>query len=654
MLDNIQISQGQASPLGISFSKGQINFALFSSHATAVFLGIFEENKQQPVKEVPLERTGDIWHVAIDGLNSSNLSYAYRCEGPYEEQKGFLYKPQMWLVDPYAKRLTQQRRVPISADAAFDWQDVTPPKIPRQKLIIYEMHIRGFTQHPSSQVSHPGTYQGVIEKIPYLKELGVNAVELMPIYEFDEVLRFKKFHPQTGKELINYWGYNPLHYFVPKQTYGTNDPVVEFKTLVRELHRNGIEVILDVVYNHTGEEQDLNYYVNFRGLDNSVYYQIDEQGHYRNYSGCGNTFNCNHPIVQQLIIHSLRYWIEEMHVDGFRFDLAAVFLRDQSGTPVSKPPILEAFASDPVISKAKLIAEPWDAVGLNQLGTFSQWKWSEWNANYRDAVRRFIKGTENQAAEFAKVISGSKDLYKGSKTPLSSINYITSHDGFSLRDLVTYQQKHNEENAEMNGDGMEQNDSWNCGAEGPTADPLIVELRERQLRNFFLSLFISQGIPMVLMTDEYGHTCRGNNNPYAQDNELNWFLWDELEKNRKIFQYVSALIAFRKEQPLLSRARFLTKKDIEWHGIEPLKPDWGPHAKFVAFVLKGKNPLYIAFNASPNTLTVALPPKIHWRQVLNTAQGWEGHHLCDPKNGLLLSSSLELMAYSSILLQGNT
>jgi isoamylase len=624
----MNLNQGAPDPLGFSIQGSSANFALFSSHATKVTLGLFNSTGTL-IKEIPLYQTNDIWHIGITDL-AQGLEYAYRCEGPQE----LLYNPEKWLIDPYAKRVNGPRAL-ASLPALFDWQDDRPPKIPHSDLIIYEMHVRGFTKHPSSEVSHPGTYLGVIEKIPYLKKLGVNAVELMPIFGFDHT-HCKGIDPQTQRKRVNYWGYNPLHFFSPMSWYAVKDPVAEFKTLVRELHKNGIEVILDVVYNHTGEEDILEYYANFRGIDNPVYYMVDKNGKYRNYTGCGNTFNTHHPAVQKLILDSLRYWIQEMHVDGFRFDLASIFARDRTGHPMDHPPLLEAIKKDPVISLVKLIAEPWDAVGLYQLGYFPKWgPWSEWNDRYRDTVRRFIKGTDAKAGSFANVLCGSERIYSSSKTPLSSINFITAHDGFTLRDLVTYQNKHNSNNGENNWDGNNQNDSWNCGHEGPTEDFGIHALRERQMRNFLLALFISQGIPMLLMGDEIGHTRHGNNNPYVQDNEINWYLWDK--QDPKIFQFTSSLIAFRLQQPQLRRTKFLNDTEVEWF------TNWDPESRLVAFMLKGPPSLYIAFNAHFEPAPLILPPG-NWRTLVNTSEDWIFHN----SNGPSLASK-ELAPYSSIM-----
>lgn len=623
----MHLSQGTPDPLGFSIQGSIANFALFSSHATKVTLGLFD-SKGHPVKEIPLYRTEDIWHIGITDL-PQGLEYAYRCEGPKE----LLYNPNVWLMDPYAKRIRAERAI-ASMPAPFDWQNDQPPKIPHSDLIIYEMHVRGFTKHPSSGVAHPGTYLGIIEKIPYLKKLGVNAVELMPIFGFDHT-HCKDFDPITKQRLVNYWGYNPLHFFAPMGWYAAADPINEFKTLVRELHKNGIEVILDVVYNHTGEEDVLEYYANFRGIDNSVYYMVDKSGKYRNYTGCGNTVNANHPVVQKLILDSLHYWIQEMHVDGFRFDLTSILTRDQNGRPIDHPPILAAIQSDPIIAKAKLIAEAWDATGLYQLGYFAKsGPWSEWNGRYRDIVRRFIKGTDAKVGIFANVICGSEMIYSASKTPLSSINFVTAHDGFTLRDLVTYQNKHNYPNGENNHDGNNQNDSWNCGHEGPTDDPAINALREKQMRNFLLALFISQGIPMLLMGDEIGHTRNGNNNPYVQDNEINWYLWDK--QNPKILQFTSDLIAFRRKHPQLRRTQFLTDAEVEWF------TNWDPESRLVAYMMKGLPSLYIAFNADFKPASLTLPPG-NWQTVVNTSEDWL-FHMNGPK-----VSSIELAPYSALL-----
>lgn len=618
MTAHFEILTGTTDPLGLSIQGDIANFSLFSSHATNVILGLFWDKMS---KEIPMNRTKDIWHVAIKNP-PQNSTYAFKCEGPPE----LLYNPNVWLADPYAKMPADIIRTKVALPPPFNWENTKPPKIPTQDLIIYEMHIRGFTKHPSSKVSHPGTYLGMIEKIPYLKKLGINAVEFLPIFEFDETYLHKPPH-------INYWGYNSTHFFAPKKTYAaTSDPATEFKTLVKELHKNGIEVILDVVYNHTGEGKIKDYYVNFRGIDNSVYYQMDEENNYRDFACCGNTVNTAHPVVMQFILDSLRYWTEEMHVDGFRFDLAAIFTRDLQGNPIGKSPLIEAIGQDPILSKVKLIAEPWDAAGLYLLGHFPQWgPWSEWNGRYRDVVRKFIKGTDGKAGAFANVICGSEFIYCSSGSPLSSINFVTAHDGYSLHDLVSYQEKHNWDNGENNQDGSNQNDSWNCGAEGPTNDPQINALRERQMRNFLLALLLSQGIPMILMGDEYGHTRKGNNNPYVQDNEINWFLWNQ--KNPKMVNFVAALIAFRKEHPQLKSKQFLKREDIHW------ETSWSDTSRTVIYTLPG---IHIAFNADYVSVNHTLPPG-DWKLVVNTGDGWDFHD-----DGPVIQT-VELLPYSALI-----
>ncbi len=664
-LEKIQTLPGDSLPLGLSIQGDMANFAVFSSRASSVYLALFFDGNIHPEKEIPMHRTGDIWHVAVRGA-TSKIEYSFRCEGPHDEKRGLLFNNSQFLTDPYAKilhtrkkwqqrTLTDDQKPPraiLQMPTPFDWEGDLSPKIPYSSLIIYEMHVRGFTQHPNSQASAPGTFLGIIEKIPYLKKLGVNAIELMPIFEWDESYS-RHINPKTGQYLPNYWGYDSLHFFAPMARFASGAsfeaPLLEFKQMVRELHKNGIEVLLDVVYNHTGEGKEHDYYIHFRGLDNSTYYMIDEQDHYRNFTGCGNTVNCNHPTVKNFILDSLRYWVQEMHVDGFRFDLASILTRDPHGHPTAHAPLLQAIASDPEISKVKLIAEAWDAAGLYQVGSFPQWgPWSEWNGPYRDIVRRFIKGTDGQAGSFAKVLSGSQMLYP---SPQSSINFVTAHDGFSLRDLVSYQQKHNLENGEMNRDGTNQNDNWNCGEEGPTTDLTILRLRERQMRNFLLALFLSQGIPMLLMGDEYGHTRKGNNNPYGQDNELNWFDWEEMKKNQSIVYFVSSLISFRKKQATLSHTRFLTPADVEWHGMTPHHPDWSDSSRLVAYTLKGEPSLFIAFNANPHSQSIALPEGKQWHQVVHTALDWDHHHFLDPSKGPHLPAAVELLPYSALLAQ---
>jgi isoamylase len=615
MFENIEVLPGTPAPLGCSVKGKGFNFSLYSAHAKKVLLGLGPHAEV----EIPLHKTGDFWHICIQNL-PPKTPYAYRTD---------LFNG--WMLDPYGTVVeteSQWNRAPMrdirtltGPPPPFDWQGVERPHIPPEDLIIYEMHVRGFAR----------TYSQMIEKIPYLKKLGVNAVEFLPIYEFDEK-HCKNRDPNTNTPLLNYWGYNPISYFAPKRSYSASgDPIQELKTLIRELHRNKIEVILDVVYNHTGEGSETDYAVCFRGLDPQTYYLAQD------FTGCGNTFNSNHPQVTKLILASLHYFVREFQVDGFRFDLASSFFRDPQGKPIEKPPILEAIAHDPLFSKVKLIAEPWDAAGMYHVGHFPQFgPWSEWNGKYRDAVRKFLKGTDNTAHDFANALCGSDSLYK---TPLSSINFITAHDGYSLRDLVTYQEKHNQANGENNADGTNQNDNWNCGAEGLTSDPAINELRERQIRNHLLTLFLSQGIPMLLMGDEYGHTRLGNNNPYTQDNELNWFHWDQTSS--PILPFVQGLITFRQSHPALHPRDYKNHKKIAWHGQKPLQPNWA--SRFIAYTLDN---LYIAFNAEHQTTPIELP-KGPWHLVVNTQDPWDKHYF--DKKGPALPQTLELIAHSALV-----
>ncbi|MBI5273159.1 MAG: glycogen-debranching protein [Chlamydiia bacterium] len=641
----MRIIAGLPNPLGFSLNGTHANFALFSRRCTRAFLGLAEGNA---IQEIELLRTGDIWHIGIEGLPLDAL-YAFRLEGREQD-------PTPWLADPASKSPATPLQWGLgtrgvwsrcSVEPPFDWQGVERPQIPLSDLLIYEMHVRGFTRHHSSGVKHPGTYLGVIEKIPYLKKLGINAVELMPIFEFDET-HCKNRDPDTQLPLLNYWGYNPLYFFSPMRRYSASEKALsEVKTLVREMHKNGIEVFLDVVYNHTGEGKESDYQFSFRGIDNASYYLLDQAGEYLDFTGCGNTLNVNDPEVSRLILESLCFWAQEVRIDGFRFDLASIFSRGASGEPIKNPPILEKIRSDPALRGVKLIAESWDAAGLYQLGHFpSTGPWSEWNGVFRDRTRSFLKG-EGLAGKFADVLCGSEFLYR-SQSPLCSINLITSHDGFSLYDLVSYNQKHNFLNGEMGKDGENHNFSWNCGVEGASDDPSILALREKQMRNFLLSLFLARGIPMLLMGDEYGQTRNGNNNPYVQDNAINWFLWDTLEQKQNMFDFVSGLIAFRKMCAVLKSAAFLTDKEVDWHGKEPFQADWGNDNRLIAYTLIGSPSLYIAFNAHGHAVTVRLPPG-QWREVVRTNKSWSEHRFREPRTGELLGTSIELMPHSALV-----
>jgi isoamylase len=670
----LNIGIGKPQPLGATVCAMGVNFALFTQHATNITLCLFSPaNITVPLHEIPLEpsinKTGNIWHILIHGI-PQDLLYAFRLRGPITLPN--LYNESINLIDPYAKQIVTSTRweaseknayTPLGAvspDLSFDWENDKSPQIPLNDLIIYEMHVRGFTQDPSSEAKYPGTFLGLAEKVQHLVELGVNAVELMPVFEFNEC-EYKKWNPTTGSPLYNYWGYSSVNFFAPMQRYAfgqeQNAAITEFKTMVKILHRHGIEVILDVVYNHTAEGNHKGPIYSFKGIDNAVYYMFDSNNRSLDFTGCGNTFNCNHPDVQEFILDSLRYWVSEMHVDGFRFDLTSIFTRGIHGQLLSNPPLLEAIAKDPILSKVKMIAEPWDASGLFQLGLFAKkYHWSEWNGRYRDSVRKFIKGGGGNGI-FVTNLCGSQDIFY-SQDPTSSINFVTAHDGFTLADLVSYNQKHNVENGEENRDGINYNESWNCGSEGITQDKKILNLREKQMRNFHLALMISRGVPMLLMGDEYGHTKRGNNNTWCQDNELNWFSWPQLKKNQEFFRFYRSLIDFRKKHPVLKKNKFYLPEDLEWHGKEPFKPEWNTDDRFVAFVIK--NPendadLYVAFNTHSDFVSVTLPPcsnsEREWYWIVNTASPSPYDFREESSSTPVVDQKYRLQPYSAILLK---
>jgi len=666
---DLKIERGSPLPYGVFKHLDGYNFSLFSKHAKAVSLCLFKENPQEPPYEIPLDpkknKTGTVWHVRLQDIGDY-CHYGYRIDGPYDPLKGVIFDKRHIVLDPFAPLVASPHgwgeapdnpyvhKGVIDPFEPFDWGDDAGPLIPKKDLIIYEMHVRGFTQDPSSKVQSPGTFAGIIEKIDYLKSLGVNAVELMPIHEFNERDNART-HPETNEPLFQYWGYSTVNFFAPMRRYSRGNALTEFKQLVKALHAHGIEVILDVVYNHTAEGSQSGPSISFKGIDNSVYYMLGPNGEYYNFTGCGNTFNCNHPVVRQFILASLRYWVTEMHVDGFRFDLASILVRSHDGIPLENPPLIEAISLDPILANTKLIAEAWDAAGLYQVGSFpGRGIWSEWNGRYRDDVRAFVKGTDGKIGAFATRLSGSEDLYQKTNPDLS-INFITAHDGFSLADLVSYNEKHNLENGEENRDGDNNNQSWNCGEEGETEDPHILALRLRQMKNYHVALMVSQGIPMILMGDEYGHTKKGNNNTWALDSRINWFLWDEWEKKPDFFRFYKLMIHFRKMHPILTHTRFLKKTDIIWHGKEPSRADWSAKSRFLAFTLLDPThhyDLYIAFNASHESVTFKLPehpPEKPWKRIVNTSKNAPEDFLEEPL--LIKTKSLTLPAYSSLILK---
>jgi len=665
----VPIRSGSPLPMGTSFQPNGVNFSLFSKNATGVTLCLFLPNELETLYEIPLDpeinKTGDVWHIFVENI-SDGLHYGYYVDGLFKPESGHRFDKNKLLIDPYAVLLSKESEwgnddgIPLRGvlhkPVPMDWEKDKPPKIPMKEMIIYEMHVRGFTQDPSSHVNHPGTFLGIVEKIPYLKSLGVNAIELLPIHAFNEC-ECIFINPKTKQRLYNYWGYSTINFFSLANQYATDKRQVirEFKTMVAALHQAGIEVILDVVFNHTAEGSENGPTICFKGIENSVYYILGPEGEYYNFSGCGNTFNCNHPVARELIRNSLRYWVAEMHIDGFRFDLASILGRATDGSPLSNPPLLELIALDPVLANTKLIAEAWDAGGLYQVGTFPSWGvWAEWNGKYRDVVRKFIKGDANMASSFVSAICGSSDLYSSGRTPAHSINFITAHDGFTLADLVSYNEKHNLENGEENRDGSNQNDSWNCGEEGPTTNAKLNALRERQIRNFVVALFCSIGVPMIHMGDEYGHTKKGNNNTWSQDNELNWFSWEKQSKCKNFFTFMQFMIDFRKKHPVFQRITFLNPDEIDWHGAQPHTPDWSYESRFVSYTLKDKergHELYIAFNAFHEPVEIKLPPPLpgkQWHRIVDT----QGADLTEESAAKpLLTDTYKMSSYSSIILE---
>ncbi len=648
--EHADVRVGSPLPLGILERGAGVNFAIFSRYASRVRLELFDHPEDKaPARAIDLDserhRTGDVWHVWVKGIGPGQL-YAYRVDGPYKPSAGHRFNFNKLLLDPFAaaisrvppwdfaaargydpsaperdltfSKLDNSSSMPkcIFVNEPFDWHGDLPLRHPWSKTVIYETHVRGFTIHPNAGVEHPGTYRGLMEKIPYLKTLGVTAVELMPVQEFNETSVTRR-NPKTGQALRNYWGYDPVAFFAPKASYsssgGLGQQKLEFKEMVRAFHKAGIEVILDVVFNHTAEGNELGPTLCFRGMDNAIFYTLaGDKRYYRDYTGTGNTINANHPVVRDHILAALRYWMVEMHVDGFRFDLASVLGRDRAGKLLADAPLLERIAEDPILRDVKIIAEAWDAAGAYEVGSFSERRWAEWNGRYRDDVRRFWRGDDGMLGSFASRICGSADIYTNSgKGPEGSINFITCHDGFTLNDLVSYRYKHNEANGENNHDGTDANFSENYGAEGETTDATIETLRKRQIKNFLLTLFISRGVPMLLGGDEFRRTQRGNNNAYCQDNETSWFDWGDLEKHREIYRFAQGMIAFRCAHPILSVEKFYTDAEIHWFGPQGGLPNWAdPKGKTFACAIQENGPgsLLIMFNAGMNGADFAFPP----------------------------------------------
>ena len=645
------VQTGNPLPIGGAHEQGNgVNFVLFSRHATGVRLEFYKNSEDSsPSRIINLDpvrhRTGDVWHVWVRGIPAGQL-YGYRVEGPYLPEEGHRFNAHKLLLDPYARAIAGVENWDFPAargydsssslidlsfstvdnagttpkcvftDDHFDWEMDSPPKHSASDTVIYETHVRGFTIHASSGVTHPGTFAGLTEKIPYLQDLGVTAIELMPVLEFNENESYR-LNPITKERLKNYWGYNPVAFFAPKRSYCLEGPhgwqLREFREMVKTFHRAGIEVILDIVLNHTVEGDELGPTISLRGIENSIFYMLQENGcrYYKNFSGVGNTLNANHPVVRELVRNVLRYWVMHMHVDGFRFDLASVLGRDEHGNILLNAPLLEDIAEDPILRDVKIIAEAWDAGGAYQVGDFSTKRWTEWNGRFRDDVRRFWIGDAGMIGSFASRICGSSDLYRSSgKGPASSLNFVTCHDGFTLNDLVSYKQKHNDENGEFSRDGADANDSDNCGVEGPSQDPGVEDMRNRMIKNFLLTLFVSRGVPMLLGGDEFRRTQRGNNNAYCQDNVVSWFDWSLLETHRDIQRFTRGMIGFRRAHPVLRRENFYTEADIKWFAPNGATPEWAGQGQksFACLILGQTEPdLFLLFNADASPVDFSIP-----------------------------------------------
>ncbi len=712
----IQPAPGQPMPLGATVTETGINFTIFSRHATCVWLHLFDTpTSGSPTHSFELKpathRTGDIWHIHLPQVKHGQL-YLYQMDGPYQPKDGHRFNKYKPLLDPYAKALTggfrwdfrqahgYDKSLPdmdlsfsiatnfagmpkciVYGDDGFDWQGDRPLARPLNETIIYETHVRSLTSHPSAQVQHPGTFGGVIEKIPYFKELGITAVELLPIHLFNE-WEFTRTNPKTGHPLRNYWGYNSLAFFAPQSLYshlGSSDErgsdgqqVYAFKEMVRALHQAGLEIILDVVYNHTVEGNHMGPTLSFRGIDNSIYYLLeDDKRHYKNFSGVGNTLNCNHPIVQDLIIDSLRYWVQEMHVDGFRFDLATILSRDRWGHISGNPALTTRIAEDPLLRSAKMIAEPWDTDGY-QVGNYPGGRWAEWNDKYRDQVRQYWRGDPGMTSGLATRLAGSADLYHANhRTPNDSINFIAAHDGYTLNDLVSYNHKHNLANGEDNCDGHDHNISYNYGEEGLTDDLEIEAIRLRQIKNFWGTLLFSQGTPMINGGDEFRRTQHGNNNAYCHHNEISWYNWDFLKKHAGIFRFAQHVIALRQAHPVFKRTTFFTGldfdgnqfSDIHWYGSNAGDAAWDPTDKYLSCTIEGSMEetransddvdVLMMFNADTQARTFTLPPAPHqgiWHRIIDTYLP-SPRDVCPEDEAIAMTNdTYEVKAYSMVVM----
>ncbi|MBM5806646.1 MAG: glycogen debranching protein GlgX [Cyanobacteria bacterium M_surface_10_m2_179] len=670
-----RVRPGKPLPFGVSSVPGGLNFSVYTSAGTSCTLVVYSRSEQVALGEIRVPdhyRIGDVYSIVVYGLDYEDVEYGFRIDGPFAPEEGHRFNVDNILMDPYARVLSGRDEWGVEPDWSkayqyrsrvafddFDWEGDSPLEINDADLVVYEMHVRSFTQSDSSGVKFKGTYAGITEKIPYLKSLGINAVELMPIFEFDE-FENSRIHPDTGERLYNYWGYSTVAFFAPKAGFAASGKfgmqVDEFKQLVKELHKAGIEVILDVVFNHTAEGNERGPSISFKGLDNKIYYMLTPDGYYFNFSGTGNTLNCNNPVVRNLVLDCLRYWASEYHIDGFRFDLASILGRDPWGAPLSNPPLLESLAFDPILSSCKLIAEAWDAGGLYQVGTFPAFgRWSEWNGKYRDTARKYLKGDEAQVGEMAQRVQGSPDLYEwNGRSPATSINFITCHDGFTLADLVSFNNKHNEANGENNCDGGDDNHSWNCGAEGWTEDIGVRSLRTRQSMNALSILMTSRGTPMLLMGDEFGRSQHGNNNAYCIDSPISWVDWTLLDNNKQLFDLTQALIHFRHKHPCLRVNSFSHSggggmPSCSFHGRTPWQVDWSAESRQLAWLMTcddaahgQMDAVYVATNMAHYATWFdlpGLPEGYSWSLCFNTGDS-VSPHMNNPapfnENGILV------------------
>lgn len=682
VVEGFKIRPGFFRMYGACVASNGVSFTINSHGATRCTLLLFKPQAPKPYARIPFPdsyRIGDTYSMLVFDIKPDEFEYAFSFDGPYEPAKGLLFNEENVLLDPYSRAVTGQRKWGEKPEGGkdfeyrarvvksnFDWGNIKQLEQPFEDLVIYETHVRGYTKDKSSGVSAPGTFAGLKDKIPYLKDLGINAVELMPIFEFDEM---ESARVVDGVQLYNYWGYNTVSFFAPNTSYAFNEEHNhegdELKSLIKALKENGIEVILDVVFNHTAEGNEMGPCFSFKGIDNNVYYMLTPDAHYYNFSGCGNVMNCNHPVVRSFIIDCLRHWAIEYRVDGFRFDLASILGRDQNGAPMANPPILESLAFDPVLGKMKLIAEAWDAGGLYQVGSFPSWnRWAEWNGRYRDDMRSFLKGDDGMAGNAITRITGSRDLYSPeSRGHKASVNFMTCHDGFTLYDLYSYNEKHNEKNGWNNTDGDNNGHSWNCGAEGETDDPNVNGLRRRLIKNAFAALLCSRGPAMFFAGDEFCNTQFGNNNAYCQDNIISWLDWSRLEKFKEIHDFVRHMIQFRKEHPILRKMTKLSScqfPEISVHNGTPFNASTDYKTKLIGIMYAGRNEedteddiVFYCMNAYWEPLVMqlpVLPNGKHWHVDTNTnAEYFDGEDFT-AKTELLGVNTIRVPARTTIIL----